>query len=629
MYFVELLNISVENFLSLETMNLDLQNRGLVLLEGSNLDSNGFESNGSGKSSILESITYALYGKLSNSTAGDNIINRQAGKGTSVVLSFNIDNTSYRIERYRKHKEFKNKVLLFINGEERTQASIKETNAMIQEIIGIDISTYLNSIIFGQGDIKKFSQSTDKEKKALLEDIANITIYKKAQDKAKEHRDATKQQLYLLTSTVNTNNIIYQNILQNKESADKAYNEGLAYKETLKTRVNDLKTRVKEAKKSLPTQAQTLAWHNKLLTVQAEINSLTSPEMTINPIELSTLDTEITNDTLNISKYSNEIEEAKASVHNLLNIPNAICQYCGSLLDETHKQQEVNRLLEKATTAQTKGIQIQNQLPSKQNKSAELHKQYEEDMQKQANVQQRMNSLYQEKQALDSKVGSVTVISNNISALEEQLEEAQQMYSNYKSVKPKSVDKELQEAKNAVELSQVENTEVTKKLEEFTKVVEVYSNKGVRSHIMDLVTPYLTQQANKYLSILTDGTLSVIIGVNEETDSLDLRVNNINGANDYELNSKGEKKRIDLAISLAMQDYVMSRSNIKPSFIGYDEVFDGLDGVGIERIMTVLKERIKDIPSIFVISHNSNLKELFENTITVEKKGGMAHVITH
>ena len=65
---------------------------------------------------------------------------------------------------------------------------------------------------------------------------------------------------------------------------------------------------------------------------------------------------------------------------------------------------------------------------------------------------------------------------------------------------------------------------------------------------------------------------------------------------------------------------------MKTNFIAYDEVFDGLDEVGTERIMHILKERVKDIPTVFVISHNDKLKELFEKTIRITKQKGLSTI---
>lgn len=628
---MELINVKAKNFLSLETLDLALNDRGLVLLEGNNLDSNGFQSNGSGKSSIMESITYALYGKLSNGTAGDNIINRQAGKGTYVILTFKIGTVEYRIERYRKHKEFKNKVLLFINNEERTQASLKETNAMIQEIISIDISTYLNSIIFGQGDIKRFSQSTDKEKKAILEDIANITVYKKAQEVAKGLRDGAKSALAIRQAELTSAQTILNSALANKEDEDTAYEQAMAYKESLKSQLANSRLALGERKKIIPTENEIANLDKQLSEVSVSISALQAvePTTTISANDLMNLKMNIQQAENELAQYSSILNKDKEAITTLSTSPNPTCNYCGSILDADHRQQELNRLMTEARDAQEKGLEIKNQLPTAKEQMAKIQAQYDEELTAQSEAQSKITALYEQQQQLNSKKSSYNFLIQEIASLEKAVEDSKQRYSEYKVSKPKSQTSKLKQLEQAVEVAQNHVNEESSKLNEYSEVVDVYSNKGVRAHVMDLVTPFLTQQANKYLSILTDGTLSVIIEINAENDSLELKVSNINGADEYELNSKGEKKRIDLAISLAMQDYVMSRSNIKPNFIGYDEVFDGLDGIGIERIMTVLKERVKEIPSIFVISHNSNLKELFETTITVEKKGGVAHVVAN
>jgi len=93
-----------------QTVNID--NQGLVFIQGINNDSLGFESNGAGKTTFLEAIVYCLYGKLSDGKSGDDVINNKINKDTKVTLTFSIGKDIYRIERYRKDKEFKNKILI-------------------------------------------------------------------------------------------------------------------------------------------------------------------------------------------------------------------------------------------------------------------------------------------------------------------------------------------------------------------------------------------------------------------------------------------------------------------------------------------------------------------------------------
>jgi len=191
---------------------------------------------------------------------------------------------------------------------------------------------------------------------------------------------------------------------------------------------------------------------------------------------------------------------------------------------------------------------------------------------------------------------------------------------------------EIKQINNDIAKIKKSKSTLLSKQKDLQAVVEIYSNKGVISHVLDLIMPYINTQANEYLGVLTENSITVKINPQSEakngniSEKLNIEVNNLNGGNLYERNSKGEEKRIDLAISLALQDYVMSKSIMKTNFIAYDEVFDGLDEVGTERIMHILKERVKDIPTVFVISHNDKLKELFEKTIRITKQKGLSTI---
>lgn len=178
--------VKMNNFMAIKEAELELDNQGLILIEGVNKTNDSFDSNGSSKSTLVSSITYALYGKTEKGLKADDVVNKYEKKNTSVILSFNIGEDNYRVERYRKHKEFKNKVKLFCNDKEITGSTNDVTDKQIQDLFGIDFNTYVNAIIYGQGDIPMFSQATDKGKKEILESITKVEVYKKAQDVAKE-----------------------------------------------------------------------------------------------------------------------------------------------------------------------------------------------------------------------------------------------------------------------------------------------------------------------------------------------------------------------------------------------------------------------------------------------------------
>ena len=184
---MKFLELEIQNFMSIEHTKTHLNDRGLVLVQGNNTDSTAFGSNGAGKSSIFsESIVWALFGETIRGYKGDDVIHRDKKKDAYVRLSILDDNGDvYRVERYRKHKEYKNSVLLLKNGENITGKSDTETTKMIENFLQIDFLSFTNSVMFGQGMSKKFANSTDAEQKKILERILQIDIFKKCQDIAK------------------------------------------------------------------------------------------------------------------------------------------------------------------------------------------------------------------------------------------------------------------------------------------------------------------------------------------------------------------------------------------------------------------------------------------------------------
>jgi len=161
----------------------------------------------------------------------------------------------------------------------------------------------------------------------------------------------------------------------------------------------------------------------------------------------------------------------------------------------------------------------------------------------------------------------------------------------------------------------------------------VFSDSGIKSYLMDMITPFLNNHANSYLNRLTNGDISIELLTQTETKSGDLRdkmdviVSSKNGADSYASCSAGEKKRIELAMAFAIQDLLLSQSNLSVNTAIYDECFDGLDSIGCENVIDILKDKQKQLGSIYVISHNEYLKPLFSRIITVEKdKNGISKI---
>lgn len=631
---MKFLEVTMRNFRVYEKeQKVELDKQGLVAVQGVNKDSNGFRSNGAGKSSFLEAIIYCLYGKLSDGKTGDSVINNKVGNNMKVTFTFSIKDNVYRIERYRKDKDFKNKTLLFLNDKEITKSSVKLTNEAIEEITHLKLETLLNSIMFGLGNKVKFTEATDKDKKEILEGIANISIYKQAYDVAKEELDEVKEKINNLTNQsqviqtrldgYNSQKALY---LSQKDQYDKYLSQ---LDNNVLTTKNDFEAFMSENSlhsiEELEDNYYSIEEDKKV--IQAKLANMSNNSQAQQ--KYASIQQQVQYDEQQSSTLTSDIQDKKEKILKLYNSDNPVCEYCGSELDVEHKKKEIIRLGDIIKDDTSKLTTLTTSITTSKKDMKELEPVILQEQKDKESYNQNLKLLND----YNTKQNALVSLSNTAKALKKDIESAKAEKANpqqFTLTSDKQLDTDIANAKNDLKNIQELLEKHKQEQKDLEDVEAVYSNKGVISHVLDLVMPYINEQANYYLSELTDNSIHIDIDTQSEakngnvSEKLNIKVDNLNGGNEYSLNSTGEKKRIDLAISLALQDYVMTNTSTKTNLIAYDEVFDGLDDIGIQRIMHLLKERIKDIPTVFVISHNDKLQELFESTLLVTKQEGLS-----
>lgn len=631
---MKFLEVTMRNFRVYEKeQKVELDKQGLVAVQGVNKDSNGFRSNGAGKSSFLEAIIYCLYGKLSDGKTGDSVINNKVGNNMKVTFTFSIKDNVYRIERYRKDKDFKNKTLLFLNDKEITKSSVKLTNEAIEEITHLKLETLLNSIMFGLGNKVKFTEATDKDKKEILEGIANISIYKQAYDVAKEELEEVKEKINNLTNQsqviqtrldgYNSQKALY---LSQKDQYDKYLSQ---LDNNVLTTKNDFEAFMSENSlhsiEELEDNYYSIEEDKKV--IQAKLANMSNNSQAQQ--KYASIQQQVQYDEQQSSTLTSDIQDKKEKILKLYNSDNPVCEYCGSELDVEHKKKEIIRLGDIIKDDTFKLTTLTTSITTSKKDMKELEPVILQEQKDKESYNQNLKLLND----YNTKQNALVSMSNTAKALKKDIESAKAEKANpqqFTLTSDKQLDTDIANAKNDLKNMQELLEKHKQEQKDLEDVEAVYSNKGVISHVLDLVMPYINEQANYYLSELTDNSIHIDIDTQSEakngnvSEKLNIKVDNLNGGNEYSLNSTGEKKRIDLAISLALQDYVMTNTSTKTNLIAYDEVFDGLDDIGIQRIMHLLKERIKDIPTVFVISHNDKLQELFESTLLVTKQEGLS-----
>lgn len=628
--------VKMNNFMAIKEAELELDNQGLILIEGVNKTNDSFDSNGSSKSTLVSSITYALYGKTEKGLKADDVVNKYEKKNTSVILSFNIGEDNYRVERYRKHKEFKNKVKLFCNDKEITGSTNDVTDKQIQDLFGIDFNTYVNAIIYGQGDIPMFSQATDKGKKEILESITKVEVYKKAQDVAKEKVKEVEEQQNKEQQEIEK--LGYQKELK-QEQFDKEvskYNQVMEQKkqeeETFKQRQEEYNNKVKELDEQINTLKQSIPEientefifsdnYNKakegIELIKNNINDKLMPVWNQEELSERVVDQEI-------RSIQSKINQLDTNDH---------CPVCGSPIDNSHKVKEKENMETQISQEQEKLKQHKENKQKIEDKKRELETKInqleqmmkEEDLQKQ-NHDREIQKQYQQQQE----------VYNNISQLENSKSGLQKPtlndYSYIEKPDEKLYKKEQNDIDKAIDKHKDKVVQLEMKKNKYSNAVDAFGNKGIRSVVLDFITPFLNERANEYLQTLSGSDIEIEFQTQvknskgELKDKFDVIVKNSNGGESYKANSAGEQKRIDLSISFAIQDLIMSKDDISTNIALYDECFDGLDTIGCENVVKLLKDRLKTVSTIFVITHSESLKPLFENVITMVKEDGVSRL---
>lgn len=676
--------LTIQNFLSIKSIKLDLQDRGLVLLQGENRDNDALNNNGAGKSSIIEALVYALYGRTIRGLSGDDVVNNITNKNMKVWLDLEDDNgEQYRIARYRKHSTNKNKAFLFKGSTDITPKSVADFNDAVADLLQADYVTFTSSLLY-TAESFKFTSSTDAEMKATFDTMLGLDVYQKCLEITKNRLRTLEGELALTETKINSKN-------ERIEELEKQISDTTKDRESYINSLADKKQHLLEVKAKDEAEKQRLLEQEdqtnvELETAKAELekakvelekakaeceaidqlrNALQSEKSDLADLQIS-----LRKETVTANQYKSDIETftakiekatAKISMYNskkeeLDGTIGKPCPTCGQPLTaesiEPAKKEYDEKIndcnkdietftakIEKATQSQVDGEEIAKKLKAQIDAKNATINEYQA-------LLEQSKAIEEDKQKATEKVNDATLdvkkVELNIKSLGTQLS---MLTANLKSydVQLQDLGKDdpytdlIEKAKAnqetcRTEVEQLKNS-IKDKLEEKNCLnfwAQAYSNSGIKSFVLDDITPFLNKRANKYLSKLTSGRIEVNFSTSttlksgEKREKFSIEILNKDGGSAYLANSGGEKKRVDLAINLALQDLVASRSNKRMNIAIFDEAFDALDQNGIESVMELLLELQSEKSTIIVISHNEHLKSYVTNTITVVKENGFS-----
>lgn len=624
---MRLLGINIKNFFSIEDVTIEFP-QGIVSVVGSNRDVSGASSNGSGKSTLFDGISWALFGKTLRPIGTDDVMRRGTNQAHVAVL-VEINGREYSIERFRGKKTGL-KVWAYDPEEEMTQATVQMTQALVDQLLGVDFKTFLSVATFDL-DVLRFARATDKEQKEILERLLDLDLYNKGLEKVRKE----------ITEKERTLQSVNDNIGFIKSNLTQMQSQQVVLQKNLSDLERDTASKAKFASdiiselKTLITAEETKITINDL--------DLKKPSPTVPP-EDKTFAMIMMSGQMREKELQRRISELQTKVYlkdkELTTVEARIGKPCG----ECHRpitQKELSAVMESIASDNIRMMEeeseLRTQLVNQQvvtKNSTKLYDDYMASRKEFDKATKDWNSVI-----VNARVGNensrkqIHKYQTEIAILEGEIHN---MKTNDEKWRVLVADLEMRIVKANMELDEKQKSiEQANEGLAFLKFWEKgFGYQGIRSVLLDDVAATITKKANEYLKHLMGGSLWIDCHTQsttkdgEKREKFEVQTFNSFGAGTYFGNSKGEQQRIDIALSLALHDIARQRSNKPLGFCIFDEVFERLDEVGCDSIVSLLHKERSNMGTVFVVSHNPNITQRFPNSIEFVKKGGITRLVT-
>lgn len=606
----------IHGFMSFGDAEINLSDNGFILISGKNNNPvDNASSNGSGKSSIFEAISWCLTGDTIR--GAKNIVNSKLNDYAQVELTFDIDNDSYKIIRTLDVKK-KSSLQFFINGEDKSGKGIKDTKQILTEYLPDINSSLLGSvIIMGQGLPQRFTNNTPSGRKDVLESLSKsdfmINDLKQRVSKRKEIlSDKLSKSMIELNQCIGRRSILDRQLIDYNSKLDELNKIDLSElakkKKQLESDIQVNKINLDELNKQYNDIQQQIERHNK---ISIDINNkYYSDKANIDSKYTDIVGNKIKSKTELQAKYKwllNQIHEMESVVD--------ICPTCKQKIPDVHKidttqnKQEISKIQLKIQVidAELQPLQVQyndeiNNLNSNYSKAV-----FEND-----------SKLSEYKKGYMSTGESIKYTSNIITELNTELSDIAIKIDKHElnlqlvNQEIEKIKKELVDIDSAILYNNNEIDNINKHIDVIKKFDNILS-RTFRGVLLTGIIDYIGKRAKEYCNDIF------------KTDKIDfsLNGNDINISYDdkmYEDLSGGEKQKVDLIVQFSLRDMLCKYLDFSCNILVLDEITDNLDLVGCDRIIDMITTKLTDIESVYIISHrSSDLSIPYDSELVVVK----------
>jgi len=564
--------IKWKNFLSTgnQWTEIDFEKSSTTLIIG---------SNGAGKSTVLDALTFVLFNKPFRKITKSQLVNTVNEKDCNVEIDFTVGTRDYRVVRGIKPSIFE--IWVGDNMLNQTAAANDQQKYLETNILKLNYKSFTQIVVLGSSSFIPFMQLSAPNRREVIEDLLDIRIFSAMNGVVKDKLRHLRDNIKILE--------LRKESLTDKVSMQKKFIEEIESRGK-----QDIKEK-REKKDGFANEILNFITHNEELETEVtglieDQEKVTGASKTL--LKLNNLKGKMSN------KVSTLTKEHKFFTDNVT------CPTCTQNIEESFR---LNRIAEVET------------------KAKELQDGYKE-------LQFKIKSEQERELSFNTLSKEITKLNNDISQNNTKISGFQQQITDLESEIQTLTDQLANrntEHEKLTELRENLNTtfdELVEKKEELSYKDYVYNllkDGGVKTKIIKKYLPLINKQVNRYLQMMD---FYINFKLNEEfSETIE---SPIHEDFCYASFSEGEKMRIDLALLFTWREVAAYKNSTNTNLLIMDEVFDSsLDGTGTDEFLKIIRFVIKDA-NIFVISHKESLLEKFESVIQFEKLKGFSKMLS-
>ena len=534
-------------------------------------------SNGAGKSTILDALTFSLFGKPFRKINKPQLINSTNDRDCRVEVEFDIGTTSWKVVRGIKPNIFevyRDDSLL-----DQSAASLDQQKWLEQNVLKMNYKSFTQIVILGSSTFVPFMQLPASHRREVIEDLLDIKIFSSMNNVIKEKIRMLKDEiktLELKKESLNDKVKMQENFIEELE------NRGNANINANKEKIANLDREVGVY------MVDNAVVEDGLYTLQKDLEDYVGATDKLR--KLGNLKGKISQKVSTITKEHKFFTE------------NTVCPTCTQSIEETFR---INRI----TDAQSKAKELQSG-----------YKELEEAIKEEEERERQFLALSKEITKLTNEISQnnikITGCQRQIRDLESEVQTITTQLENRNTEHEK-----LEDFRNNLQTTYEELASKKDAVNYYDFTYSLLKDGGVKTKIIKKYLPLINQQVNRYLQMM-----DFYINFTLDEEFNETVQSPIHEDFSYASFSEGEKQRIDLALLFTWREVARFKNSVNTNLMILDEIFDSsLDATGTEEFLKIIRYVVKDA-NIFVISHKTGLEDKFESVIKFSKVKGFSRM---